>query len=173
MSLETTISARLDKARPPRYLDGESSWVEEVADSIDLTIEETEESIRAYKRAVARRIEGNATKSGNNMMRMFYRTGQLPLDWATFTTKPISLENTVIESGEAKRVKERVQLGHATARDFTLWAETEQRNRQRDYDARGDAIKGAERIAFEMQSSNAMTFSEWAQRHAPIEESAA
>lgn len=173
MSLESVIAKRLDKARPPRYLDTESGWVEDVADSIELTVEETEESIRAYKRAVARRVEGNATKSGNNMLRAFYRTGQLPLDWATFTAKPISLENTVVEDGVTKRVKERVQLGRATARDFALWAETEQRNRQRDYDSRGDAIKGAQLIASQMQKSGALTFTAWASEFAQVEKPAA
>ncbi|MGV3159829.1 hypothetical protein ACEE23_01840 [Corynebacterium sp. 32222D000AT] len=175
MDLHTTLRKQLDKARPHRYSESEKQWVDDVADGlhINLSEQDMEAAARSYVRRAARDLEGQATKGGNRLLRHFHSTGQLPIDWAMYGDMPISLENKVLVAGKEEIVKERVKLAHATHHDFEMWAETEQRARERDYNARGAAVQGALQIALEMKSAGVLTFAAWAQEFAPVEESAA
>lgn len=173
MSLRDELREKLNKARPERYGEQERDWVDDVADSFDLDAEELRTAARDYVRNVARDVEGKATQAGNGLMRQFYRTGQLPLDWQITGHLPISVENTVTVNGRVKTVKERVKLAYATARDFDLWARAEDAARNRDFAARGEAVQGAQMIAAQMRATGALTFGVWAREFAPVEDSAA
>lgn len=173
MSLRDELRNNLNKARPERYGEQERDWVDDVADDINLDVEELRTAARDYVRNLARDVEGKATQAGNSLMRQFYRTGQLPLDWKVTGHLPISVENTVTDGGQVKTVKERVKLAAATARDFELWAEAEDAARNRDFAARGEAVQGAQMIAAQMRQSGATTFAVWAREFAPVEDFAA
>lgn len=173
MNLRDQLRDQLNKARPQRYNEQERDWVDEVADSFELDREELRTAARDYVRNLARDVEGKATQAGNSLMREFYRTGQLPLDWQLTGHLPISVENTITVNGQVKTVKERVKLSAATAKDFELWAEAEDRARNRDFAARGEAVQGAQMIAAQMRATGALTFAVWAREFAPVENSAA
>lgn len=173
MSLRDELRDKLNKARPERYGEQERNWVDDVADEVNLDVEELRTAARDYVRNLARDVEGKATQAGNSLMREFYRTGQLPLDWQLTGHLPISVENTTTDGVQIKTVKERVKLSAATARDFELWAEAEDRARNRDYAARGEAVQGAQMIAAQMRATGALTFAAWAREFAPVENSAA
>lgn len=173
MSLRDELRNKLNNARPERYGEQERDWVDDVADEINLGVEELRTAARDYVRNLARDVEGKATQAGNSLMRQFYRTGQLPLDWNVTGHLPISVENTVTNGGQVKTVKERVKLASATARDFELWAEAEDRARNRDFAARGEAVQGAQMIAAQMRATGALTFAVWAREFAPVADFAA
>lgn len=169
MSLRDELRDKLNKARPERYSEQERDWVDDVADTLNLDVEELRTTARDYVRNVARDVEGKATQAGNSLMRGFYRTGQLPLDWQLTGHLPISVENTVTVNGQVKTSKERVKLSAATAKDFELWADAEDRARNRDFAARGEAVQGAQMIAAQMRATGALTFGVWAREYAPVE----
>lgn len=165
MDIRELLKKKLAVARPERYTMADREWIDEVADGIDPTDDfEMQEAFRKYVRTIAREVEGKATKAGNRIMREYHQEGALPFNWAAMIDEPIALENAVIVDGEIKIVKERVKLRYATARDFELWAETEDRARHRDFDARGESVSGAMEIAQSMRAANALTFFEWADR---------
>lgn len=165
MNIRDLMRQELSRSRPARYSMNDREWVDEVADQIDLDSVEfdIEDAVRLYVRNVARDVEGKATKAGNRLLRDFHNQSGLPGDWLSRVNEPIALENTMIVAGQAKTVKERVRLRDATARDFELWAETEDKARQRDFDARGEAVSGALEIAASMRASGALTFGAWAE----------
>lgn len=163
----------LAPARPDRAENDSMEWVDEVADQVALDELTTQEAARRYLRNFARNVEGQSTKAANGLLRNFYRTGQLPIDWEMSADLPISFDNTVIRDGKPVTVKVRVKLGHATSHDFELWAETEDKARERDYSARGESVQAARTVANGMRESGAMTFSTWAREFAPVEKSAA
>lgn len=164
MNIRDLLKKELSVARPSRYAMNDRGWIDEVADSIDLDQVDvsTEEAIRVYVRNIARDVEGKATKAGNQLMRQYHQESALPIEWMQMVNEPIALENKVVVDDRIQTVKERVRLRDATARDFELWAETEDAARRRDYDARGEAVSGALEIASQMRAAGALTFWQWA-----------
>lgn len=175
MNLRDLLKKELSTARPARYRMDDRTWVDDVADRVDLdTVDiDLDNAVKAYIRNVARDVEGRATQAGNRLLRDFHKHAALPMDWPSMVLEPIALENVVVVDGAVRKVQERVRLRDATARDFELWAETEDRARQRDYDARGEAVAGAVEIAMSMRSAGVLTFGVWAESVAPVEKSAA
>lgn len=175
MDMKDRLAALLTKNRPSRYTDTEQDWIE---DSIDQLLAEEQDIdadriVRDHLRALAKRAEGTATKSANGLLRHYGEHGCLPVAWRSFLSCPISIENEKIVDGKPVRVRERVKLAQATGRDFQLWAETEERQRNRDYKARGMAVSGASALGAEIPGAGFMSFFAWAEAVAPVEESEA
>ena len=173
MITKQEMMKHLTTARPNRAENDKMSWVDDVADRIAMNETDKQEAARMYLRSFARSVEGQSTKAANKVLCDFHRTGQLPLDWEMSAEMPISFDSTLIRKGKVVTVKVRVKLGHATSRDFELWAETEDKARARDYAARGESVQAARSISQGMKDSGALTFRSWAHDFAPVEESAA
>lgn len=175
MEIREALRKQLSAARPARYQKDDRGWVDDVADALDLdTVDiDVAAAARAYVRNLARDEEGKATQAGNRLLRDFHKNQALPLDWKGMVNAPIALANVAIVNGEQQKVQERVRLRNASARDFEMWAETENEARERDYAARGEAVSGALEIAAGMRATGALTFEVWAETDAPLEESAA
>lgn len=159
--LRNELSRKLNAARPERYTN--PAWVDEVADQITLDDIQRQQAAREYVRQVARDVEGKATRSGNQIMRQFHTYQCLPIDWAQYLAVPIALVNVVVVDGKPTKVHERVRLADATPTDFELWAENENASRERDYQARGEAVSGAREIAESMRAVGAVNFRKWAE----------
>lgn len=174
MDIRSHLKKRLSESRPSRYKMNEREWIDEVADQIDLEVVDfnVDEALRLYVRNLARDVEGKATKAGNHLMRDYHKNATLPLEWQSMVNEPIALENKQIVDGKIKTIQERVRLRDATARDFELWAETEDQARQRDFNARGEAVSGALGIASAMRAAGSLTFWQWAQSRDTQQEAA-
>lgn len=159
--LRNELSRKLNAARPERYTN--SAWVDEVADQIALDDIQRQQAAREYVRQVARDVEGKATRSANRLMREFHRNQCLPIDWAQYLSVPIALVNVVVVDGKPRKVHERVRLADATPTDFELWAETENAARERDYQARGEAVCAALEWAEAIRAAGAVNFRKWAE----------
>lgn len=175
MNLQDRLNLVLTQNRPSRYTEKDSAWIEDAVDQFlaEQPPADPESIIRDHYITLARREEGKSTKSANNLMRFYGANGYLPADWRSYCSNPISIENEQIVGGKTVRVRERVKLAHATARDFALWKETEDRQRNRDYMARGVATEGAGRISHEIYSTSCLSFFAWAENYARVEDAAA
>lgn len=164
MNIRDLLKKELSHARPSRYKMNDRGWIDEVADMIDLDEVDihVEDALRVYVRNIARDVEGKATKAGNQLMRQYHQESALPIEWMQMVNEPIALENKMVVDDRIQTVKERVRLRDATARDFEMWAETEDIARRRDYEARGEAVSGALEIASQMRTAGALTFWQWA-----------
>ncbi|AKF28229.1 hypothetical protein YH66_12080 [[Brevibacterium] flavum] len=164
-NLRELLKKELSKSRPARYSMDDRKWIDDVADKIDPNKADLEikHVVRDYIRTIAKEVEGKATRAGNQLMREFFQEEALPFNWQQMVNEPIALENMSIVDGQIKLLKERVRLRDATPRDFELWAQTEDRARQRDYEARGEAVSGAMQIAQRMRRAGTLTFWQWAE----------
>ncbi|WKE50368.1 hypothetical protein J8244_09570 [Corynebacterium tuberculostearicum] len=168
-NLNQYIDKRLRMGRPDRYNPNDTQWLDEIADSIPDEMIPTEEVRRRYMRAEVKRREGVATRSANRLLRNFNRNDQMEWHWWNEANEPIAIEWTEFdESGRQQTHRERVALRAAEPRDLRLWAQAELVRAQNDFDARAEAVKGAQTIADLIDEGGFKNFLDWATERYPM-----
>lgn len=167
--LNAEIDRLLRERRPDRY-DSEAGtgWLDEVAAEIEPMVE-GERVVRRLASQLVRSREAVATRKANKLMRDISRSVesgeplmQEAIDWMMSFDWPLSIPDMLEnDQGKMETVTTRVALRALTSDDLRLFALRERQAADKDYAARAASCKGAEWVASQMDSANAVNLREW------------
>lgn len=156
------VDSQLDVHRVDSYSPG-AQWLDDVVDAIDSSHVSDEEIRRLYVASVVRKRESEATKSVTNLFKKMSDTGQLPIDWFQYSSRPIAYTIQVPnKDGELVNSERRVALRAATSEDFLAWARWREEQAKRNYDTETRNIDVVRGLAHEMETGGFRTFPEYA-----------
>lgn len=155
------VDSQLDRHRVDSYSPG-AKWLDDVVDTIDTSHISDEEMRRLYVSTVVKKREAEATKSVTNLFKRMASSGQLPLDWFQYSSKPIAYTIQVPnKDGDLVNRERRVALRAATSEDFLAWARWREEQAKKNYDAEMKNIDVARGLAHEMEVGGFRTFPDY------------
>ncbi|APQ42546.1 hypothetical protein phi16_gp043 [Corynebacterium phage phi16] len=155
------VDSQLDRHRIDSYSPGDK-WLDDVVDTIDTRHLSDKEIRRLYVSTVVKKREAEATKSVTNLFKRMAESGQRPLDWFQYSSKPMAYTIQVPnKDGDLVNRERRVALRAATSEDFLAWALWREEQAKKSYDAEMKNIDVARGLAHEMELGGFRTFTDY------------